>query len=40
VSGGDAGAFRLTLISIAISMPVLLAVELLACRISRILPAT
>ena len=40
VPGGDAGAFRLTLISIVISMPALLAVELLACRISRILPTT
>jgi hypothetical protein len=40
VPGGDAGAFRLTLISIAISVPALRAVELLACRISRILPAT
>jgi molybdate transport system permease protein len=40
VPGGDAGAFRLTLISIAISMLALLAAEFLARRISRILPAT
>jgi molybdate transport system permease protein len=40
VPGGDAGALRLRLISIAISMLALLAAELLARRISRILPAT
>jgi molybdate transport system permease protein len=39
VPGGDAGALRLTLISIAISMMALLAAEFLARRLSRILPA-
>ena len=39
VPGGDAGALRLTLISIAISMIALLAAEFLARRLSRILPA-
>lgn len=38
--GGDAGAVRLTLISIAISMLALLAAEFLARRLSRILPGT
>jgi molybdate transport system permease protein len=38
VPGGDAGALRLTLISIAISMLALLAMKLLARRLSRILP--
>ena len=36
--GGDAGALRLTLISIGISMLALLAAEFLARRLSRILP--
>jgi len=36
--GGDTGALRLTLISIAISMLALLAAEFLARRLSRILP--
>jgi molybdate transport system permease protein len=40
VPGGDAGALRLTLISIAISMLALLAAEFLASRLSRILPGT
>jgi len=40
VPGGDSGALRLTLISIAISMVALLAAEFLARRLSRILPAT
>jgi molybdate transport system permease protein len=40
IPGGDAGALRLTLISIAISMLALLAAEFLARRLSRILPAT
>jgi ABC-type molybdate transport system permease subunit len=40
VSGGDADAFWLTLISIAISMLALIAAEFLARRVSRILPAT
>ena len=40
VPGGDAGALRLTLISIAISMLALLAAEFLARRLSRILPGT
>ena len=40
VPGGDAGALRLTLISIAISMAALLAAEFLARRLSRVLPAT
>jgi molybdate transport system permease protein len=40
VPGGDAGAFRLTLISIAISMLGLLAAEFLARRLARILPGT
>jgi molybdate transport system permease protein len=39
VPGGDAGALRLTLISIVISMLALLAAEFLARRLSRILPA-
>jgi molybdate transport system permease protein len=38
VPGGDAGAIRLTLISIAISMLALLAAEFLARHLSRILP--
>src|SRR5215469_1591219 len=38
VPGGDAGALRLTLISIAISMLALLAAEFLARRLARILP--
>src|SRR5262249_38914626 len=38
IPGGDAGALRLTLISIAISMLALLAAEHLAWRLSRILP--
>jgi molybdate transport system permease protein len=38
VPGGDAGALRLTIISIAISMLALLAAEFLARRLSRILP--
>jgi molybdate transport system permease protein len=38
VPGGDAGAIRLTLISIAISMLALLAAEFLARRLARILP--
>src|SRR6202030_4622625 len=40
IPGGDAGALRLTLISIAISMLALLAAEFLARRLSRILPST
>jgi molybdate transport system permease protein len=40
VPGGDAGALRLTLVSIAISMVALLAAEFLARRLSRILPGT
>jgi molybdate transport system permease protein len=40
IPGGDAGAVRLTLISIAISMAALLAAEFLARRLSRILPGT
>jgi molybdate transport system permease protein len=40
VPGGDAGALRLTLISIAISMLALLAAEFLAQRLARILPGT
>jgi molybdate transport system permease protein len=40
VPGGDAGALRLTLISIAISMLALLAAEILARRLARILPGT
>jgi molybdate transport system permease protein len=40
VPGGDAGALRLTLISIAISMLALLAAEFLARRLARILPGT
>ena len=40
VPGGDAGALRLTLISIAISMLALLGAEFLARFISRILPHT
>jgi molybdate transport system permease protein len=40
VPGGDAGALRLTLISIAISMLALLAAEFLAQRLRRILPGT
>ena len=39
VPGGEAGALRLTLISIAISMLALLAAEFLARRLSRVLPA-
>src|ERR1700757_4057613 len=38
IPGGDAGALRLTLISIAISMIALLAAEFLARRLSRFLP--
>jgi len=38
--GGDAGALRLTLISIAISMLALLAAEFLARRLGRILPGS
>jgi molybdate transport system permease protein len=40
VPGGDAAALRLTLISIAISLCALLAAELLARRLSRILPGS
>ena len=40
IPGGDAGALRLTAISIAISMLPLLAAEFLARRLARILPAT
>jgi molybdate transport system permease protein len=40
IPGGDAGALRLTAISIAISMLALLAAEFLARRLSRILPGT
>jgi molybdate transport system permease protein len=40
IPGGDVGALRLTLISIAISMLALLAAEMLARRLSRLLPAT
>src|SRR6201997_5621181 len=40
VPGGDAGALRLTLISIVISMLALLAAEFVARRLSRILPGT
>jgi molybdate transport system permease protein len=40
VPGGDTGALRLTLISIAISMLALLAAEFLARRVARILPGT
>jgi len=40
VPGGDAGALRLTLISIAISMLALLVAEFLARRLARILPGT
>jgi molybdate transport system permease protein len=40
VPGGDAGALRLTLISIAISMLALLAAEFLARRLARLLPGT
>jgi molybdate transport system permease protein len=40
VPSGDAGALRLTLVSIAISMLALLAAEVLARRLSRILPET
>jgi molybdate transport system permease protein len=40
VPGGDAGAIRLTLVSIAISMMALLAAEFLARRLSRVLPGT
>src|SRR6266436_8053931 len=39
IPGGDAGALRLTLVSIAISMLALLAAEFLARRLSRVLPA-
>jgi molybdate transport system permease protein len=38
VPGGDAGALRLTLISIAISMMALLGAEFFARRLARILP--
>jgi molybdate transport system permease protein len=40
IPGGDAGALRLTLISIGISMLALLAAEFLAQRLARILPGT
>jgi len=40
VPGGDAPALRLTLISIAISLCALMVAELLARRLSRILPGT
>jgi molybdate transport system permease protein len=40
IPGGDAGALRLTAISITISMLALLAAEFLALRLSRILPAS
>ena len=40
IPGGDAGALRLTVISIAISMLALLAAEFLARRLSRILPGS
>jgi molybdate transport system permease protein len=40
VPDGNAGAFRLTLIAIAISMLALLAAEFVAKRISRILPGS
>jgi molybdate transport system permease protein len=40
VPGGDIGAFRLTLISIAISLIALLAAEFLATRLNRILRAS
>ena len=40
IPGGDAGALRLTALSIAISMLALLAAEFLARRLSRILPGT
>jgi len=40
IPGGNAGALRLTLISIAISMLALLAAEFLAQRISRTLFGT
>ena len=39
VPGGDVGALRLTLISVAISMLALLAAEFLARRVSRLLPS-
>jgi molybdate transport system permease protein len=39
IPGGDAGALRLTLISIAISMLALMAAEFLARRLARILPS-
>jgi molybdate transport system permease protein len=40
IPGGDTGALRLTLISIAISMLALLTAEFLARRLSRILPGS
>ena len=40
VPGGDAGALRLALISVAISMLALLAAEFLAQRLRRVLPPT
>ena len=40
VPGGDPGALRLTLISVAISMLALLAAEFLAQRLRRVLPGT
>lgn len=40
VPDGDAGAFRLTLVAIAISMLALLAAEFVGKRISRILPGS
>jgi molybdate transport system permease protein len=40
IPGDDAGALRLTLISIVISMLALLAAEFLARRLRRILPGT
>jgi molybdate transport system permease protein len=40
VPGGDAGALRLALISVAISMLALLAAEFLAQRLRRVLPGT
>ena len=39
VPGGDAGALRLTLVSIAIAMAALLASEVLARRVSRAWPS-
>lgn len=40
IPGGDAGALRLALISVAISMLALLAAEFLARRLRRVLPGT